>query len=281
MLTDFQSKFNEKKHSTTRHHEQIPSIQMSFANDVRNTIAAFEVYGNPFMDNSEDLYALDTKKVVGSEDVNLMRNMEHHGVQSYKQFIARDRKEFYSPIQKNDTFIFGKKAPRKNRRPGSEKNLRSDVNLFARLYVSCQNRQGDLDTFFKHENHAYPPSLSKNGKLRLPADKSDIVTAVLEPMCTTVGLKDLKDIDANMIDGSMLIKSLDPVMFTQKKPKIFQEYKDQIFIPHIYSKLQNCQRCDIVFDVYSKGASLKAQTREDRGTGDSFKIDENTLIPKD
>ena len=67
MLTDFQSKLNEKKHSTTRHHEQIPSIQMSFANDVRNTIAAFEVYGNPFMDNSEDLYALDTKKILDSE----------------------------------------------------------------------------------------------------------------------------------------------------------------------------------------------------------------------
>ena len=34
-----------------------------------------------------------------------------------------------------------------------------------------------MDTFFQHENHSYPPSLSDSGKLRL-SKKSDIVLYV-------------------------------------------------------------------------------------------------------
>ena len=30
------------------------------------------------------------------------------------------------------------------------------------MYVLCQARGRDTDTFFKHENHAWPPSLASN-----------------------------------------------------------------------------------------------------------------------
>ena len=49
--------------------------------------------------------------------------------------------------------------------------MKSDCALFARLYISCQTRDGDLDEFFKHENQGCPPSLSHLGKLRLPKKK--------------------------------------------------------------------------------------------------------------
>ena len=51
--------------------------------------------------------------------------------------------------------------------------LKNDCALFSRLYVSCQTRDGDLDTFFTHENQAAPPSLSVGGKLRL-GTKADL-----------------------------------------------------------------------------------------------------------
>ena len=38
--------------------------------------------------------------------------------------------------------------------------VKSDRALFSRLYIGCQNRGADLDDFFRHENHPFPPSLS-------------------------------------------------------------------------------------------------------------------------
>ena len=54
------------------------------------------------------------------------------------------------------------------------KILKADCNLFSRLYISCQNREGNLDEFFKNENQAVPPSLSQDGHIRL-GTKADIV----------------------------------------------------------------------------------------------------------
>lgn len=53
-------------------------------------------------------------------------------------------------------------------------SLKEDCHLFSRLYIACQNRDGNLDQFFAHENSPIPPSLSSNGRLR-PCTKSDLV----------------------------------------------------------------------------------------------------------
>jgi len=55
--------------------------------------------------------------------------------------------------------------------------LRSDCNLFSRLYIATQHRSGDLDEFFTHENQPCPPSLSEFGNLRL-GKKSDLLACV-------------------------------------------------------------------------------------------------------
>jgi hypothetical protein len=46
-------------------------------------------------------------------------------------------------------------------------SLNSDCALFSRLYIACQIREGDLENFFRYENHAYPLALPLLGKLRL------------------------------------------------------------------------------------------------------------------
>jgi hypothetical protein len=58
---------------------------------------------------------------------------------------------------------------------------KEDTNLFSRMYVSCQNQDGDLENFFRHENHAWPPSLAEDGNIRTAENKSDLF-AQLEPM---------------------------------------------------------------------------------------------------
>ena len=52
-----------------------------------------------------------------------------------------------------------------------------DRNLFSRLYIGCQNRDGNLEEVFKHENHACPPALSDGGGIRQGA-KSDLLACL-------------------------------------------------------------------------------------------------------
>ena len=56
-------------------------------------------------------------------------------------------------------------------------SLKNDVGLFSQLYISCQTRKGNLDQFFRHENHSFPLSLSDDGSLRLGA-KSDLLACL-------------------------------------------------------------------------------------------------------
>ena len=58
-------------------------------------------------------------------------------------------------------------------------NVKSNVALFSRLFIACQLRESDLETFFQHENQAFPPSLSENGHLRPAMSKSDITACIL------------------------------------------------------------------------------------------------------
>ena len=81
--------------------------------------------------------------------------------------------------------------------------MKSDRALFARLYISCQTRDGDLDKFFKHENQECPPSLSHVGKRRLPKKKYEL-TECLEAN-TTRGTEAPNAIDATIIDGAAVV----------------------------------------------------------------------------
>ena len=51
-----------------------------------------------------------------------------------------------------------------------------------------------------------------------------------------------------------------------------------MFIPNVLKKLQSCERCDIVWDVYRQ-CSLKAHTRQQRGVGQRLRVNEETGLP--
>ena len=83
------------------------------------------------------------------------------------------------------------------------------------------------------------------------------------------------------MDGTALVKSLDPKLFKEAIPTTFKEYSKMIFEENLLNKLQRSTRCDIVFDIYDREASLKAQTREGRGSGNLLKVKPDTHLPKD
>ena len=48
----------------TKHHEQTPTAQKRFAKNVNDLVAAFQEASNPFLEESKDLIALDSKNIV-------------------------------------------------------------------------------------------------------------------------------------------------------------------------------------------------------------------------
>ena len=139
------------------------------------------------------------------------------------------------------------------------------------MYIACQSRDGNLDDFFKHENHPYPPSLSVNGDLRY-GTKSDLLDCLC---CNAQNITDLCNIavDAVVFDGAVVVQMLQPGC-----SKTFAEYRAKIFFPYLQSHLRAVQRVDVVFDQYLPN-SLKQSTRDKRGSGVRSRISETTKMP--
>ena len=61
------------------HHEVQRSFQVSFFNDVKSLVTTIEDFGNPFLEESEDLIVLDTKEIAGPASVTILRQIEAIG----------------------------------------------------------------------------------------------------------------------------------------------------------------------------------------------------------
>ena len=84
--------------------------------------------------------------------------------------------------------------------------MKGDCNLFSRLYLACQARDGDVDQFFSHENHAGPPSLSQGGKLRV-GSKADLMPCL---EVETASPESSPLVDAHFLDGAAVVQMLNP-----------------------------------------------------------------------
>ena len=124
---------------------------------------------------------------------------------------------------------------------GADRFLCLDCNLFSQLYIASKFRDGNLHQFFSHENNIYPPALSKDGKLNLPSQKSDLLGLIAADTYPPVQ----SSLDVKIIDGAAIAHAL-PV----DKLSTFGEYASDVFLPWIELQLKTCDRVDIVWDVY-------------------------------
>jgi len=248
--------WNEREHVC--HHDQTASIWTAFANHVRSLVAVIEEFGNPFEEESQDLLVLDTKVIADAAVVETVRNAKKIGQKQFDAFTKeciKDRtKSLGDTIHHNKLPLFSmttRKAPKGKHQLTS---LKSDVQLFSRLYIGCQTHDGNLDEFFRHENQVCPPSLSDAGRLHLGA-KSDLLVC-LEGLSEAQSVSPV--VTTAIIDGAAIVQMLKP-----GAAKTFQEYANQVFIPYISGQLQYISRLDLVWDCY-RGDSLKATAREKR-----------------
>ena len=186
-----------------RHHGHTMAVQVTFASEVQALVEVIEDLGNPCMEESGDLLVLDTRYIADPAVVTTVRGIEKKGHDQYDSFVTDRLVERTSPvsdtISKNSMTLFNrpfKGTPSKATHMIT--SFKSDCPLFSRLYIACQTRDGDLYNFFKHENHAYPPSLSQLGKLRF-GTKADL-TDCLEKLCTSKG--EAPVIDVIILDGA-------------------------------------------------------------------------------
>ena len=188
-----------------RHHEQVRSIQATFVKEVNSLTKTIADFGNPFADKSEDLLVLDTKHIVGEAVVKTVKEMGKKQFDEYfeKRLVQRTE-PIDKPIKRNSLALFD--CPTKPQKSSDQQlviSLRKQCSLFSRLYVSCQVRDQDLDEFSRHENEAYPPSLSTFGEL-VSGTKSDILPC-LEKCLLHHSKVDTPDVDNIVIDGHAIV----------------------------------------------------------------------------
>ena len=136
-----------RNHEEPRHHEETPSVQNTFARDVRSLVAVIEELGNPFEEDSQDLLVLDTKEMADSAVIATVRNAKQIGQDQFEAFskeCIEDRtRSIEEAIHRNKLPLFAtKRGPNMPKGNQQVKSLKNDVALFARLYIGCQTRDG-------------------------------------------------------------------------------------------------------------------------------------------
>ena len=106
LLSDYSDKYDKKTSLEEGHHEQIPSVQKRFANDVRNMCREFVEAGNPFSDTSQDLYTFDTKQIMPDTVKTSIKSAEDTDRAQFKNFVLErihgNSTPFVDSIPKNN-----------------------------------------------------------------------------------------------------------------------------------------------------------------------------------
>ncbi len=135
--------------------------------------------GNPFEDESTDLLRLHNKDVMDSASIQCLTTIQAQGKDQYDTFIQerlKSQTKTISDVIKSNKVILFKELPQRKQSKTDQKVilLKNELSYFARLYVACQTRSGNLSEFFKHGNQPFPPSLSSYGTLR-QGKKADLM----------------------------------------------------------------------------------------------------------
>ena len=192
MVEEFEETNRLPESSKVReHHDSNASAQRHFTSDVKAMYDALAELGNPFIDDSADLFALDTKIVPGTEAIKHLYAAETIGQEQFKSFMDTrilKNNPISDTIVKNNMQIFKSVKARKTTKKDAQlKTARSVAALYLKLFIACQSRDADLDQFFSHENQGAPPSLSDNGDLR-PAKKIRVFIFLCELIRSNIAL---------------------------------------------------------------------------------------------
>jgi len=256
------------------HHEQGLSTQKIFQRQVTSLSETIRQMGNPFLDDFPELVTLDSRNCAGESVVATVHTLDDTGKKQCQDFVKNlldvRSHSIHDPIKRNSLALFTKTQHTTTSKQGKKiKVLQNNVTLFGQLYISMQNRDGDLAEFFAHETQSFPPSLSDFGKLHLTNTKSELLQCLEQPGHS----EPPSAYNCTVLDGAVIVHCLPTTSVST-----FNEYADRVFIPYLQKQLQACLRLDVVWDTYVQD-SLKESTREKRGKGMHRKVSGETKLP--
>ena len=260
-----------------QNHEAGRAAQKTFHRQVKTLCDVVRRTGNPFLDNFPELLTLDSRDCADVSVVESIKKLDKLGQEQYQKYVTdvilNRSSSIQNPIKKNNLPLFRKNSKKVPSNQGKKiAVLKSNLNLFAQLYVALQSRDGDMREFFSHEVQSFPPALSEFGNIRLPSAKSDLLKCLQPNGYNHVELP--TQFDCKVLDGAVIVYSLPTV-----EALTFDEYAEKVFIPHLQQQLHQCKRVDVVWDSYVSN-SLKDATREKRGQGIRRKVAGQTKLPK-
>ncbi|CAB3995763.1 Hypothetical predicted protein [Paramuricea clavata] len=136
------------------------------------------------LDGSE-LVTLDSRNCANEAVVNTIRTLEDAGTKKYQDYVKTvlvDRSHsIHDTISNNLLPLFSTKLKVRSKDCKKVKVFENNVALLGQLYISLQNRDGDISEFFAHEVQSYPPSLSEFVKLNLSGTKCHLLQFIKEP----------------------------------------------------------------------------------------------------
>ena len=121
--------------------------------------------GNPFGEDGSDLVTLDSKECFGHSAIQTIEKFRKQGSKQFQVFY-RDKfvesiKLVADTIHQNKLKVFkAQSVMNMSKEKQKLACLKKNTQLFSRLYLSCQSRNGNLDEFFRYENLTCPPALS-------------------------------------------------------------------------------------------------------------------------
>ena len=97
-----------------------------------------------------------------------------------------------------------------------------------------QHREGDIATFFKHENHPYPPSQSDREILRL-GKKSNLLSVLPAEAEKEASVT----FYVKVLDGAAIVHLL-----STNGVSTFDDYASGVFIPYIKKQIETSKQVD-------------------------------------
>lgn len=155
MISNFESANFEKNSKDLVHHSDNRSFISLFQRDFKSLKATFSQWGNPFQEEGTELYNIETNAKAPLKSAEILQNIELIGKTQYENFVQERlesaQKLVTDVIPQNKISIW-----KENKRGISEQKnaakilaLKSDCELFRKLFIACQVRNYDPDEFFR------------------------------------------------------------------------------------------------------------------------------------
>ena len=129
---------DEDKHTHLPHHEQSHASQTTL-------VSVIEELGNPFEETSEDIVSLMSKDIADTSMCTMLRKIDTLGKEQYTVFVRGRLIDLSKPLEDSITRYNLCLWTTSTKDKQKLKLSRTDCQLFSKLYIGCQNREGNLN----------------------------------------------------------------------------------------------------------------------------------------